>query len=126
MKKTLSAFFLEISAPLRNVRWSWGAKRADGSIVFRAWNDELLPDGKGRLIRLTNHAFYDGLRRNNGWNERLRQIEEVRQGAPAFVVICEARKPLTTPRKLVSYGASLVPVASIQFIDGDEWAQLDT
>jgi hypothetical protein len=37
----ISTFFKLVKAPLRNTRWSWGAVRADGSVVLRVWQQDI-------------------------------------------------------------------------------------
>ncbi|MNG74488.1 hypothetical protein D3C76_1120100 [compost metagenome] len=36
---TQSEFFKSLGAPLKNTRWSWGARRSDGALVLRIWKD---------------------------------------------------------------------------------------
>lgn len=39
MKQVISQFFFDLGYPLRNIRWSWGARR-DDAILLRTWEDE--------------------------------------------------------------------------------------
>ena len=116
--------FLNLGAPLRNYRWSWGAQRPDGVIFLRAWDDEIIPiDGK-EFIRLTNHAVYaNGA--HPGYRERVRHIDEIRGGASAYVVICHAIAPKQSNRRLKSFEQhTLTRIASIQDHNGNLWAEL--
>ncbi len=39
MAKVISQFFRDLGYPLKNIRWSWGARR-ENVIVLRTWEDE--------------------------------------------------------------------------------------
>ena len=43
----ISRFFADaLGAPLRNVRWSWGAEHPSlGHLVLRVWEDQITADG---------------------------------------------------------------------------------
>ena len=116
--------FRNLGAPLKNARWSWGAQRADGTVILRAWDDEIeVKDGK-RHIRLTNRRVYDG-GPHPGYRERLRHIDAIRRGADGYVVVCHAKDRTPGNRRLQSFDdRTLMPIASIRERAGDHWAEL--
>ena len=82
-----SALFKRLGAPLHNVQWSWGAGRADGSVVLRVWQDEMRKTEDGRrFIRLVNHRGYEGAGTNLGYSEWLAHLDRLRAGAAGYVV----------------------------------------
>ena len=55
---TLTDLFSSLGAKLANQRWAQGGARDDGTIVLRAWQDEIhLIDGRYRA-RLTYHKLF--------------------------------------------------------------------
>ena|SRR5438270_9719319 len=121
-----SAMFKRLGAPLHNVQWSWGAVRADGSVVLRVWQDETrkIEDGR-RLIRLVNHRAYQGSETNLGYSERLAHLDRLRAGAAGFVVICRAEDVNSRPRSIASFDArEVIRLGEIVVLDGDEWGEL--
>ena len=55
-KLTITEFFLELGAPLRNHAWSWGAITPHSQdVVFRVWLDEMEKFHGKRHYRLTLH-----------------------------------------------------------------------
>ena len=116
--------FEKLGAPLRNRRWSWGAKRQSGTVILRAWDDEVETIGGQPHIRLTNHRVYDGTP-HPGFRERLRHIQDVREGASGYVVICKAVKPTPGNRRLKSFDdRTLTKIAGVTNHGRDEWAKL--
>lgn len=118
----ISDFFRDVlDAPFRNVRWSWGAERADGVVIFRVWADEVdTLDGGDRAIRLADKGSWGVRDSHPGWRERLRHIGKVQAGAPAVAVLCRKRHPTARPRKIASFDTShVVPLTAIIEKDGD-------
>ena len=116
--------FENLGAPLRNMRWSWGARRSNGTIILRAWDDEIVPIEGKRHIRLTNHGVYDDTP-HPGFRERIRHISEIEQGTAGYVVICTAVKPTPGRRRLKAFNhRTLTQIARVKDYRGDQWAEL--
>ena len=83
-------FFKYLGAPLANVRWSWGAVRAeDGAVFIRVWTHEAENVDGTRVVRVTYHKEH----RNNptlAYRERLKHVELIEQGAKCFLIYCTA------------------------------------
>ena len=96
------ALFQKLGAPLVNARYSWGAVRADGAVFLRVWQDETwMHGGTFHAKILTEEEGVGGL--NHGYRERLKHVELVRQGAPCFMVMCQAVDPNEIPRKVKDF-----------------------
>jgi hypothetical protein len=121
---SMSFMFEKINAPLHNIIWSWGAATPDERIVYlRVWQDETITiDGK-RYVHLLARDKFEG-KKNLGYEERLRQLNLVRQGAECFVIFCEPRKPITSPRKVADYVKDRVfPTKDFLEHEGDLWIE---
>lgn len=78
--KSMSAFFAEnLSAPLTNVQWSWGAENKKG-VYLRIWAQE---------VKETNGLVYLNTPSDTrlGQKERLRHIKQIEGGKPGYVVV---------------------------------------
>jgi len=117
--------FRRLRAPLTNNFWSWGAVRDDGTVFLRVWEDERQPrDGK-QLIRLINHAAYADNAENHGYRERLRHLQLIKEGAPAFLVLCRTVDKHSQPREIASFDQrDVLRLGAVQLIDGDEWGEI--
>src|SRR5207302_1661521 len=85
---TISAFFRgKLRAPLRNVRWSWGAvRRPTGQVFLRVWTYD--------RERIPGYVHVLGPRRGKarlGWWERREHVNELRLGKRGFGVVCTAK-----------------------------------
>ena len=122
---SISEFFRRLGAPLANHMWSWGAVRAaDGAVFLRVWQDqEQRIDGKW-FMKITHHAYFSDKPPNLGWQERLAQVELVRQGAPCYLVMCEAKDVRASPRSIKSFNDRDVFVGGqLIELDGDWWVE---
>ena len=120
---TLTDLFSSLGAKLANQRWAWGGARDDGTIVLRAWQDEIhLIDGRYRA-RLTHHKLFVNDPDNLGFVERLRHVQLIEDGAEAFVVICKATDPKKMPRSIESFNSDFVYSGREVIKDeaGDSW-----
>lgn len=91
---------IRLRAPLTNPRWSWGAVRNDGVVFLRVWQDEKIKrDGKW-FMRITAYAEFASAPGNLGWQERLQRVDLIRDGALAYMVMCEAVDPRADPRSI--------------------------
>ncbi len=120
-----SAMFRRVRAPLTNNFWSWGAVRDDGTVFLRVWQDERhASDGK-QFIRLINHAAYADNSDNLGYQERLRHLQLIRNGAPTYLILCKAVDIDARPREIASFDErEVVRLGEIIVINGDEWGEI--
>ena len=121
---SISSLFNDLGAPLRNTRWSWGAANpVTGTVFLRVWKDEVLKQNDRDIVRLTNHARFEGTS-SLGYAERKRHIELLRQGASGYLIFCEAKQPITIPRKLKNYISDrLFPTEDLCEVNGDIYVQ---
>jgi len=124
---TNKAFFERLGAPLANPRWSWGAERKeDGTVFLRVWQDECKKiDGKFFMRLTANEYFEKNDPANLGYQERLRHIGLVENGAMAYMTICEAKDVSAIPRSVKKYNDKEVFLGGL-LIDrnGDKWLEL--
>ena len=123
-KMSISSLFKDLGTPLKNIRWSWGAVDTTGGTVFlRVWKDETLKWKGKDVVRLTNRAHFEGTS-SLGYAERKQHIERLRQGATGYLIFCEAKAPISIPRKLKSYDSdSVFPTTDLCEINGDVYVQ---
>jgi len=106
---SLSRYFALLGAPLKNVRWSWGAERpSDGALVLRQWEDHILEKDGERFIRLWNYDAPSPPRTDLGALERLRHIRQIEKGRRCFIILVVAEDKRAQPRKIVSFNYSEV------------------
>ena len=103
MVKPISQFFAGLGFPLRNIRWSWGAKNAAGSaVLLRAWADEYSFKDKTVLVLRKSDAL--DVPSSFGHDERVNHLEELWAGRLAgYVVIATAKDPASSPREIKDY-----------------------
>jgi len=120
-----SALFVRLGAPLKNMMWSWGAQRDDGTIFLRAWSDEYCKRDGRTFFRLVNRKAYEGIGQNHGYNERLQHLDKLSIGASGYIVMCTAVDASQEPREIKSFDERQVfKIGGIELIDGDEWAEV--
>ena len=120
---TQTAFFEGIGAPLANPRWSWGAERADGSLVLRVWKKLIRTiDGK-KCVLLLDNASHSAKARDLGRRERMRHVERIRGGASFWLVVVEDRpeRPWSIWR---ANEQEVYPGGALLQRDGDLWVEL--
>jgi hypothetical protein len=98
----MAQFFESLGAPLKNVRWSWGARRPkDGVIFLRAWKDEY------------------------GYRERQAHIRQIESGARCVIVMCEAQDASASPRALKTFDTrTLIEGRDIEIASGKTWIRV--
>jgi hypothetical protein len=97
-------FRVLLQAPLLNARWSWGAIRElDGVVFLRVWQDEKIRRDGTWYLKLTARDFYRTKPNSLGWIERQKQVAAIQNGAPAYLVMCEAVDALTEPRVIKDF-----------------------
>lgn len=123
---SIRQLFERIGAPLANNRWSWGAVRRDGAVVLRVWQNENKRINGRTHIQLTHHEFFVGNERDLGFQERLRHIEKIRNGATCYMVMCEPRDPKEVPCVIKKFNARELFIAGgIVELEGDLWVPID-
>lgn len=123
---SISAHFFSLGAPLRNIRWSWGAVRnSDGAIFLRVWRDEKIHQDRRSFMRVTAHAHFVDRPQNLGWRERLRQVEEIKGGAIAYMIVCDAVDPSAVPRTIRKFDNKTIFLGGeLLEYEGDSWLEL--
>ena len=127
-KLTITEFFLELGAPLRNHAWSWGAITPHSQdVVFRVWLDEMEKFHGKRHYRLTLHEKWINLdpRVKKGYEERLLHIDHATKKGRAFFVYCHAADVDAVPRKILNYTNHVVGLCEHIIQDGaqDFWGE---
>lgn len=120
---TLSKFFQDVlQAPLKNVRWSWGAyDKSTDSVILRVWADDIETEQKKpkRVLVFSRDGTRDKTR--PGYNERREHLELAGKGAKFFGVV--GVKNGETGRKFATkefYFAKLLEFGKIE-IHEDRW-----
>jgi|SRR5438132_7219749 len=128
---TPTDFFDMLGAPLKNVQWSWGARRErDGTVFLRVWQDEIETSNSSQYVRLTNFQKAKKYREQNnrdrlGFRERLEHVELVKNGAKCQLVMCIAVDKEAIPRKIKDFIKDrLFPAGKIVQRNDDWWAEL--
>ena len=120
---TLSELFAYLGAPLKNPRWSWGSVRpADGAVFLRVWQDEQRKVEGRWYTQISANQFFKDEPGNLGHAERQTQVERVRNGAPSFMIMCQASDPQAHPRSIGNYNQREVFVGgNVIRLEGDDW-----
>ena len=101
MAKVISQFFSDLGYPLRNMRWSWGARNGN-SILLRTWNDEYA--FKERKLRVLDIEDADQRFDSFGLDERIVQLKALWDGNVAgYTVIATAKDKNARPREIIAY-----------------------
>lgn len=121
---SMSIMFEKLGARLRNNIWSWGAATENDKIVyFRVWNDEQKIINGKRCVHLLAREKYEG-KKNLGYEERLKHIELIKDGAECFLIFCEPKNPVSQPRKVADYIKDKVfPAGAFVEYEGDLWIE---
>lgn len=91
--KITSFFEAVLQAPLANPRWSWGAIDATSNRVFlRVWEDQIEPDVDGRKVQV---YWNQRVSKSLGYEERLRHLKALNNGAQGIGILCNATDPQT-------------------------------
>lgn len=127
---SISSFFAELGAPLRNPRWSWGAVRPwDHAVLLRVWQDERFVEARRPFMLLSHHRDYRDRPENYGYAERQRHIDAVRAGARCLMVMCRTDQDAlgTAPasRRLKCFNRQdLFLGGELRESDGEIWIQV--
>lgn len=103
MVKPISQFFADLGFPLRNIRWSWGAKNSAGTaVLLRAWDDQY--SFKSRSVTLLRESGRQSASDSFGLDERIVQLKEVWEcRLSAYVVIAAVKDSAAHPREIKDY-----------------------
>lgn len=118
--------FRRLGASLANSRWSWGSVReADGTVFMRVWQDRVRRHEDRNFVQVTHNAEYAENIDNLGHQERQRHVELVRQGAPCYMVMCQAVDVNALPRSVKDFNSDEVfPGGRVIDLDGETWIEL--
>ncbi len=106
MAKPISQFFADLGFPLRNIRWSWGA-RSGVVVLLRTWQDEYV----SRERKVTVLREPAGLQETDsfGLDERIVQLKSLWEGEVAgYTVIVEVKDRAARPREIKDYREDVV------------------
>lgn len=103
MSKPISQFFADLGFPLKNIRWSWGAKNVDGTaLLLRAWDDEY--SFKHKTVTALREPERYLVSDSYGLDERIVQLKELWAGGiAAYVVIATVKDADEHPREIKDY-----------------------
>lgn len=106
MAKAISRFFAELGFRLRNIQWSWGARRGN-SILLRTWQDEYA--GRERKVTVLREPAAHLLTESFGLDERIVHLKALWLGeAAGYTVIMEAKDKDVRPREIKGYRDDVV------------------
>ena len=78
-----------------------------------------------RFVRLTANAVFAGRPDSLGNAERLKHVELIRSGRPAYLLMCLAADPKADPRTIANFNGNEVFVGGLLVdLDGDAWIEL--
>lgn len=118
----ISSFYANLGVPLRNPRWSWGA-RSDLFVLLTSWEDGL--DATRRFVRALGKLPPE--HSHPGFNERIDHLRTLWSGGIAgYTVIAKAKDPKARPRKIQAYdnGSVYSIISLVTDSDGVVWAEL--
>lgn len=111
---SLTEFFEnKLEAPMVNNRWSWGAVKPDGSAVYLSiWQDEIKrddpkdPKSQTWVDVLWDEKLWSGVSEaSTARNERIRHIDLIKSGTPAYALIKIAKDPKIIPREMKEFNS---------------------
>lgn len=101
MEQPISRFFSQLSLPLRNIRWSWGAT-SGSTILLRTWADDY--SGKTRKVVVLRAPSARDVSESFGLDERIVHLKALWNGGVAgYTVIATATDKDVRPREIASY-----------------------
>lgn len=123
---TQKALFEMLGAPLKNFRWSWGgARKRDGAIFLRVWEDRMRPHDGSQFVQVTHRADYVPNPGNPGYREREEHVQRIQGGASCYLVVCKAVDTQARPRKIESFNSSEVfRGGRVLELDGEAWVEI--
>ena len=122
---SMSSYFKQLGAPLKNARWSWGALRKDGSLVLRVWQHERKQLDGSTYFRVTHFEKFSDNQDDLGYQERIDQIQLIEHGAKAFMVMCSVENPEAKPHKVKEFNEDEVFLGGkLLKVGGDFWLEM--
>ena len=99
--------------------------RPDGSVVLRAWQDQVFRKDNKTFIRLTKHSAFEDSPDNLGYKERIEHLKKVEGGSKCFLVMCRAVDTRNKPREIASFNSEDIFVGGeLLSHEGDQWIEL--
>lgn len=89
---SMTSHFAELSAPLTNSNWSWGAVReSDKTVFLRVWQD-----GTSKYKELGKNYYtwvtdVDDANKSLGAIERRKHVKLISEGYTAYMVMCQGQ-----------------------------------
>ncbi|MHB8509209.1 MAG: tetratricopeptide repeat protein [Candidatus Dormibacteria bacterium] len=119
---SISALFDYLDAPLKNIRWSWGAERArDGVVFLRVWDNELRSENGSTMVEVLGR---EGGNRP-GYRERQQQLGNVRAGRNCYLIFCHTDDPKASPWTINTFEArNVYRVGRLTERGGEVWAEV--
>lgn len=106
MAQPISKFFEGLGLPLRNVRWSWGARNGS-TLLLRTWSDEY--STRNRTVTVLREPARYQQSESYGLDERIVQLKALWQGGIAgYTVIANVRDANAHPREIKDYRDDVV------------------
>ena len=106
MAQPISRFFEGLGLPLRNVRWSWGARNGS-TLLLRTWSDEY--STKNRTVTVLREPARYQQSESYGLDERTVQLKALWQGGVAgYTVIANVKDANAHPREIKDYRDDVV------------------
>jgi hypothetical protein len=121
---SLTEFFeKKLDAPMVNNRWSWGAVKPDGSAVYLSiWQDEIKrddpkdPNSPTWVNLLWDEKLWSGVSEaSTARNERIKHIDLIKSGTPAYALIKIAKDIKVIPREMKEFNADYLIVLKNNF-----------
>ena len=123
---SITRIFEKLGAPLANSRWSWGSIRpTDGAVFIRVWKDQQEKIENAYYMRVTHHEKFVGKENNLGYQERNEHVELIREGAPCFMLMCQAKEVTAVPRAIKCFNEKeIFKGGEVIEKEGDTWVKL--
>ena len=124
MKLTITEFFQDtLGAPLTNFRTSWGAYNPGTNQLFlRVWKDHIdHSDSSARALLFGR----DWTKRSAGFDQRKGHVEDLRNGAEGYGVVCMAKDTKTLNRNIKNFNSRfLLKFGEIDIDNGNVYTRI--
>lgn len=89
---SVSNMFQRLGAPLKNIRWSWGAVSKCGDVYLRVWEEDLTClEGKRVVrVRLPRERQPDAFGKP-GYKERVCHLKLIQSGSDSYGIVIRGR-----------------------------------
>ncbi len=100
MAQPISHFFQRLGFPLKNVRWSWGA-RNEAVVLLRTWEDHYA--FKKKEVAVLQDSWFE-VNESYGLDERVNHLKSIWNGeVSAYTVMASVRDSSAIPREIKDY-----------------------